>query len=128
MSTDIDSAGAYPCGHPRTSANTKMKSGGSRGGKIRRCRTCVNASKLNAWRRQAPKREMARREHAAAALEWCFWEAMTRCVLDDDVPLNLVPRDESDTGPGIALPNPIPPQFWQYMAEAHSELHAAAGA
>jgi hypothetical protein len=63
----------------------------------------------------------------AETLEVCFWEAIKRCALDDEVPIAIVVRDSYDDAAGITLPNPIPPQLWQYMAEAHAELRAAAG-
>lgn len=63
----------------------------------------------------------------AATLELCFWEALKRCALDEDVPINLALRSDDDTGSGIELPNPIPPKFWEYMASVHAELRTAAG-
>ena len=63
----------------------------------------------------------------ASTLELCFWEALKRCAMDDDVPIELRLRSEDDKGSGIELPNPIPPKLWQYMADAHAELRTAAG-
>jgi hypothetical protein len=63
----------------------------------------------------------------AATLELCFWEAIKRCALDDEVPLSLVLCDGTEDTSGMTLPNPLPPQLWQYMAAAHAELRAAAG-
>lgn len=63
----------------------------------------------------------------AATLELCFWEAVMRCARDGDVALELSMRAEDDQGSGIELPNPIPHQLWQYMADAHAELRTAAG-
>ena len=49
----------YPCGHPRTEANTKLKTGGRRRKdgtrpRLRRCRTCYNAMRLANWHRNNP--------------------------------------------------------------------------
>jgi len=49
----------YPCGHPRTEENTKLKTGGRRRKdgtrpKLRRCRTCYNAMRLAHWHRNNP--------------------------------------------------------------------------
>ncbi len=63
----------------------------------------------------------------AATLELCFWEAIKRCILDEDVPINVELRSVDDTATGMELPNPIPPKLWEYMAAAHSELRTAAG-
>lgn len=63
----------------------------------------------------------------ASTLELCFWEAVLRCALDENVPINLSMCSDNDAGSGIELPNPIPPQLWQYMADAHAELRASAG-
>jgi hypothetical protein len=61
----------------------------------------------------------------AATLELCFWEAVKRCVLDDEVPM-AVELDCNSDRTGIELPNPIPPKLWKYMAAAHAELRTAA--
>lgn len=63
----------------------------------------------------------------AATLELCFWEAIARCVKDEDVPISLEVCNGDETGRGITLPNPLPTQLWQYMAAAHAELRCAAG-
>lgn len=62
-----------------------------------------------------------------ATMELCFWEAITRCVLDEQVPLTVSLCDGTETSQDITLPNPIPPQLWRYMAEVHAELIHAAG-
>lgn len=63
----------------------------------------------------------------AATLELCFWEALKRCAMDEEVPIDVELCSGGDTGSGIELPNPIPSKLWEYMAVAHAELRAAAG-
>jgi hypothetical protein len=65
-----DSHALYPCGHPRTEENTKLKSGGRRRkdgtrGKTARCRACYNAAHLASWHRNKPPHKSVIEERKA---------------------------------------------------------------
>lgn len=62
----------------------------------------------------------------AAIIELAFWEAVTRCVRDENSPITLVPLAPGEKG-GINFGNRIPDELWQHMAAALQELRAAAG-
>jgi hypothetical protein len=61
-----------------------------------------------------------------AILELAFWEAIKRCVQDEDCPVSLEMCGSDDKG-GIVFDNRIPDELWLYMTAALNDLAEAAG-
>jgi hypothetical protein len=59
----------------------------------------------------------------ATVLEMAFWEALKRCVVDENSPVMVALQD--GTEPGLVFDRRIPAELWEHMAVAIAELRAA---